>query len=146
MNNSNRLQVVTNSTQETQAVGRKIGEMLRSGDCVELIGDLGAGKTVFVKGLAQGIKSKDEVSSPSFALKNIYRGRLELQHLDLYRLDEPGLMIDEIQEALSQPETAVVIEWGVSAAHILPKKRYKIAIKPGQVEDSRTIIVEVPAV
>ena len=103
---------VTHSELETAAAGRELGGTLSAGDVVLLYGDLGAGKTAFVKGLAEGLGiARDEVSSPTFTLVQEYRGgRLTLFHVDLYRIDDPreldDLGLDEIAE-----EGVLAIEW-----------------------------------
>ena len=100
------------SEQDTAAMGRELGTTLAAGDVVLLHGDLGAGKTAFVRGLAEGLGvSADEVSSPTFTLVQEYRGgRLPLFHVDLYRLNDPreidDLGLDEIAE-----DGVVAIEW-----------------------------------
>src|SRR6185503_9826504 len=94
--------ITTHSEEETTAVGRDLAAALHAGDRVLLYGDLGAGKTAFVKGLAEGLGvSRDEVSSPTFTLVQEYRGgRLTLFHVDLYRIDDPreidDLGLDEL--------------------------------------------------
>jgi tRNA threonylcarbamoyladenosine biosynthesis protein TsaE len=104
--------VITRSEDETAAVGRELAATLSAGDVVLLYGDLGAGKTAFVKGLAEGLGvSRDEVSSPTFTLIQEYRGgRLTLFHVDLYRLDDrrevEELGLDEITA-----EGVLAIEW-----------------------------------
>ena len=109
----------------------KIGRKLRGGETVELIGDLGAGKTLFVRGLAEGMGSKDRVHSPSFTLSNRYRaGELTLNHFDFYRLKEPGLIRHELAEALEDAKTVVVVEWPNSVRGVLPAERLVIRIKP----------------
>jgi tRNA threonylcarbamoyladenosine biosynthesis protein TsaE len=102
----------THSESETAAVGRALAASLSAGDVVLLYGDLGAGKTAFVKGLAEGLGvAREEVSSPTFTLVQEYRaGRLPLFHVDLYRLDDPreldDLGLDEIAE-----DGVLAIEW-----------------------------------
>jgi len=104
--------VTTQSEDETAAVGRDLAATLSAGDVVLLFGDLGAGKTAFVRGLAEGLGvSRDEVSSPTFTLIQEYRGgRLPLFHVDLYRIEDPRefdeLGLDEIAE-----EGVLAIEW-----------------------------------
>ena len=104
--------ITTNSESETAAVGRELAATLSAGDVVLLHGDLGAGKTAFVKGLAEGLGVPgDEVSSPTFTIMQEYRGgRLPLFHVDLYRLDDPreldDLGLEEIAEA-----GVLAIEW-----------------------------------
>ena len=104
--------ILTHSEEETAAVGRELAATLSAGDVVLLYGDLGAGKTAFVRGLAEGLGvSRDEVSSPTFTLIQEYRGgRLPLFHVDLYRIEDPRefdeLGLDEIAE-----DGVLAIEW-----------------------------------
>lgn len=96
---------------------------------IELISDLGGGKTSFVKGLAQGIDSPDTVRSPSFTLNNQYQGRgLTLHHFDFYRLFEPGIMRDELAEVLQDPKAVAVVEWGHIIKDVLPSEHLIIEI------------------
>src|SRR6185312_5854101 len=81
------------SSDNTSDVAMKIGRKLQGGEVIELISDLGGGKTTFVRGLAKGMGSQDTVRSPSFTLSNEYRsGKLTLYHFDFYRLEDPGIM------------------------------------------------------
>jgi len=103
---------------------------MRGGEVIELVSDLGGGKTTFVRGLAAGLGSGDAVRSPSFTLSNQYKsGKLTLYHFDFYRLFEPGIMRDELTEVLADPEAAVVIEWGKIIEDVLPAERLTIRIK-----------------
>lgn len=109
----------------------RIGHKMRGGEVIELVGDLGAGKTAFVRGLAKGMGSEDIVRSPSFTLDNQYRaGRLTLHHFDFYRLDEAGIMRQELAEVLEDPQAVAVIEWGGIAEAVLPLERLIVRIKP----------------
>jgi len=100
----------TNSAAETSAVGRRIGLACTPGTVLALIGDLGAGKTHFTKGLAAGLGIDEKtVTSPTFVLMNLLRGRLPLAHFDLYRLDTvdlPSLGFQDVRE-----DGVVVVEW-----------------------------------
>lgn len=108
----------------TKLIAQKLSEQLVGGEIIELIGDLGSGKTTFVKGLAEGLETSDDVSSPSFALHNIYNGRLKVHHFDLYRLGtDLGVIIHDIRDAISEPESIVIIEWAKVARKFLPKNR-----------------------
>ncbi len=78
----------TSSPEETEAAGEELGRRLQKGDLVLLRGELGAGKTTFVRGVARGIGSAAPVASPTFQLVRIYPGRLQLAHVDLYRLED----------------------------------------------------------
>ena len=105
---------VSNNEKETFDLGLRIGEQLRGGEILLLNGSLGAGKTVFVKGIAQALDvDEDDVSSPSFTLVNPYQGRLLLYHIDLYRLDEGASAAHavDLDELLSDERAVTIIEW-----------------------------------
>src|SRR4051794_20383897 len=139
--------ITTHSEEDTRAAGRALAATLTAGAVVLLFGDLGAGKTAFVKGLAEGLgEQRDEVSSPTFTLVQEYRGgRLTLFHVDLYRIDDPreidDLGLDELAE-----EGVLAIEW----AEKLPPSRHPrdgravtVRIQHGE-GDSRTITLAIP--
>jgi tRNA threonylcarbamoyladenosine biosynthesis protein TsaE len=106
-----REQVTTTSAAETEAIGEVLGKRLRTGDMVLLKGELGAGKTTFVRGVARGAGSAAPVASPTFQLVRIYPGRLQVAHIDLYRIEKPSELGDlGLDELLLQG--AVVVEWG----------------------------------
>lgn len=105
------LDVVTSSAAETEAAGENFGRGLRQGDLLLLEGDLGAGKTTFVRGVARGAGSPAHVASPTFQLVRIYQGALQLAHIDLYRIEGDAELRDlGLEELLDQG--AVVVEWG----------------------------------
>ncbi len=134
----------TESVEATQAVARRIGARLKGSEVVELISDLGGGKTTFVHGLAKGIGSTDRVASPTFTISRLYQGKtLELHHFDFYRLDDAGLMEHELHDVIGQPETIVVVEWGDVVAHVLPQARMTIRLtRTG--DQSRKLTCQVP--
>jgi tRNA threonylcarbamoyladenosine biosynthesis protein TsaE len=102
---------ITHSPAETEALGERFGKRLRAGDMVLLTGELGAGKTTFVRGLARGTASIAPVASPTFQLVRVYPGRVQLAHIDLYRIETPSELGDlGLDELLDQG--AVVVEWG----------------------------------
>jgi tRNA threonylcarbamoyladenosine biosynthesis protein TsaE len=102
---------ITSSPAETEAAGERFGKRLRAGDLVLLIGELGAGKTTFVRGVARGTGSHDPVASPTFQLVRLYAGRVQLAHVDLYRIEKASELADlGLDELLDQG--AVVVEWG----------------------------------
>ena len=102
---------LTNSPAETEAAGERLGRRLHTGDMVLLKGELGAGKTTLVRGIARGIGSVAPVASPTFQLVRIYPGRVQLAHIDLYRIEKPAELGDlGLDELLMQG--AVVVEWG----------------------------------
>jgi tRNA threonylcarbamoyladenosine biosynthesis protein TsaE len=114
--------IVTNSPGETERAGTVLGKQLRAGDIVLLTGELGAGKTTFVRGVAQGTGSQAQVASPTFQLVRVYPGRVQLAHVDLYRVENEAELADLGLEELAEGG-AVVVEWGErldvdGAAHI----------------------------
>jgi tRNA threonylcarbamoyl adenosine modification protein YjeE len=101
----------TSSALETEAIGEELGRRLRNGDLVLLKGELGAGKTTLVRGMAKGSGSAAPVASPTFQLVRVYPGRVQLAHVDLYRLENGEEVRDlGLEELLDQG--AVVVEWG----------------------------------
>ena len=111
----------------TRALGRRLGAALRPGDFVALTGDLGAGKTLLVKAMAEGARA-EPASSPSFAIVNLYRGPVLLQHLDLYRLSGPSeLFALGFDDLLAEP-AATLCEWAERAGDALPADRLEIAL------------------
>jgi tRNA threonylcarbamoyladenosine biosynthesis protein TsaE len=102
---------VTSSAEETEALGEEVGASLKAGDLLLLAGPLGAGKTTFVRGLARGCGSTAPVASPTFQLVRIYPGRVQLAHVDLYRVKAAGELLDLGLDELID-EGAVVVEWG----------------------------------
>lgn len=101
----------TSSPEETEAAGEQLGQRLRRGDLVLLKGELGAGKTTFVRGMARGTGSPARVASPTFQLVRIYPGRMQLAHVDLYRLEVDDEVRDVGLDELLDTG-AVVVEWG----------------------------------
>ena len=97
---------------------------------VELIGDVGAGKTTFTRGLAKGLGTKEEITSPSFTISKSYAlpDDKTLIHYDFYRLKDPGLMIEDLEENLNNKNNIIVVEWGNSVKNILPKNHIIIEI------------------
>jgi tRNA threonylcarbamoyladenosine biosynthesis protein TsaE len=112
------------------AIAERVGSMLRGGETIELVSDLGGGKTTFVRGLARGMGSQDQVHSPSFTLSNQYQaGNLTLYHFDFYRLSEPGIMRDELAEVLADQQAVVAVEWADIVESVLPDERLTISLK-----------------
>jgi tRNA threonylcarbamoyladenosine biosynthesis protein TsaE len=135
----------TDSPEQTFNLGYQLGARLKGGEILLLSGPLGAGKTLFVKGIcsALGIEEED-VTSPSFTLVNPYDGRLRLYHLDLYRLDEGASAAHavDLDDLLADENSVIVIEWAERmGAYPLPDNVWNIEIS-GDGEDARRIVVE----
>jgi len=133
------------SDQEMREFGASIGAKLRGGEIIELIGDVGAGKTTLTKGIAEGLGVTDDVQSPSFTIQRSYNARddLILNHYDFYRLDDAGIMAQEIAESLQSPKNITIVEWGESVRDILPVER--IVVHINYLPDTgREIIIEIP--
>lgn len=130
---------------DTFNLGRRVGEPLAGGEILLLSGPLGAGKTIFAKGIASALGiDPDEVTSPSFTLVNPYEGRLQLFHIDLYRLDEGASAAHavDLDELLSQERAVIVIEWAERLGRYpFPPDVWRIAIS-GDGDDQRTISIQ----
>jgi tRNA threonylcarbamoyladenosine biosynthesis protein TsaE len=131
--------IITRSEDETAEAGERLAGRLSAGDVVLLFGDLGAGKTAFVRGLARGLGAPpDEVSSPTFTLVQEYRGRVPLFHVDLYRL-EPREVDDLGLDELVLGEGVVAIVWAERWTG-RPDDVYEVRIEDA-VEDTRRISI-----
>jgi len=135
---------VLQSLEETSRLAASLGKCLKGGEVLELVGDIGSGKTTFTKGLAAGLGVDDDVQSPSFTISRVYSARddLELHHYDLYRLVEPGIVQYDIAESVADPKVVTVIEWGETVKGILPKNRSTITFYYGEAETERRIKLE----
>ena len=135
---------ITSSAEETHKLGKSIGQKLKGGEILALFGDLGSGKTTFVKGLAEGLGIKRRITSPTFIIERIYKAdkKLTLYHLDLYRLDKIDEATQmEIKEIVSNPKNIVVIEWADEIINSLPKNKWRIYFSYID-ETKRSILIE----
>ena len=117
-------QIITSIT-AMQQLGQVIGRSLKGGEVIELVGDIGAGKTTLTKGVAEGLDITEPVQSPTFTISRVYQspGGLTLAHYDFYRLGEAGIMAEEIREVTMQPQTVTVVEWAGAVEQVLPADR-----------------------
>jgi tRNA threonylcarbamoyladenosine biosynthesis protein TsaE len=132
---------------DTERLGEILGRALNDKEIIELRSDLGGGKTTFVKGLARGLGSKDNVNSPTFTLNRVYKGRgkHKVHHYDFYRLSDAGIMSEELAESLSDPNITTVVEWSDIVQDILPEERLTIEFKPVEDNpDQRLITIHYP--
>lgn len=138
------MEYILDSVKATIDLGKKLGSMLNAGDIICLTGDLGTGKTYFTKGIAEGLKIDDPITSPTFTIVNEYEGRLKLFHFDVYRVND----IDEIA-AIGFDEyifsnAVSVIEWADYIKELIPKECIWINIYkiPQKGPDFRKIIIK----
>jgi tRNA threonylcarbamoyladenosine biosynthesis protein TsaE len=124
---SRALELVSDSAHDTERLGERLGLAARPGDVFALWGELGAGKTVFVRGLARGLGVSGPVSSPTFVLVNEYDGPVPLYHVDFYRLD-PGQLGNVGWEEYLGLGGVVAIEWPDRAASALPRGRLDVRL------------------
>ena len=136
------LQLTTHSPEETQSLGRALGHVSQPGDLYLLSGPLGAGKTCLVQGLAFGLGVEEYARSPSFVLVNRYRGRLDIHHIDLYRLQEVEEVIDLGLEEYFEGDGVCAVEWPERGASIFPQEHLSIDIEYGAAENDRNIRIE----
>lgn len=110
--------------------GEKLGRLLHGGEVIELVGDVGSGKTTLTKGIAEGLGVDEDVQSPSFTISRVYEARddLHLAHYDFYRLSEAGLMKNDLDEVVHDTKTVTVIEWAEIVADVLPSDRLSLEI------------------
>jgi len=137
--------VVTSSLDETLRFGAALGAHLRGGEVLELVSDVGGGKTAFVKGLARGLAIDEVVQSPTFTISRLYHARdgLELHHFDFYRLPEAGVVAAELAESLQQPHAIVAVEWGDVVHDVLPEVRMTVRIS-ATTETARRFTISLP--
>ena len=128
----------TKSPEETKKLAEDLVRKIDTPVCIALFGELGAGKTVFVKGLAKGLGIEDTIKSPTFVLMRSYSGRMNLHHIDLYRIKK-GEEILPFEETLMD-EGITAIEWAERAEEVLPDRRIEVKFKMLS-GDSREITV-----
>lgn len=129
-----------NSEQEMFEFGKNFAK--NAPRVIELVGDVGAGKTTFVRGLAEGLGIKEPVTSPSFTISKTYAcpdGKT-LTHYDFYRLGDPGIMKEDLEESINNQNNITVVEWGESVSDILPKNHTIINIVYND-DNSREVIL-----
>ncbi len=147
------MKIVSKSEKQTIILGKKFAQHLQGGEIIGLTGNLGAGKTVFIKGMAQGLKIKQIITSPTFVLMKVYKTNKreseanlhesQIQwfcHIDAYRLKNGQDLINiGVKDYLCRPDTVTVIEWAERVKNILPKNKISVKIKTGEKNDQRII-------
>jgi tRNA threonylcarbamoyladenosine biosynthesis protein TsaE len=130
---------------DTRAIGRALAPLFRARDAVVLTGELGAGKTTFVQGVAEGLGVEDTVSSPTFVLVKEYVGRLTVAHADVYRLERVQDVVDLGLAEIADGEALLLVEWGDAVEELLPDDRLRVELTgedPAGVDESRRIEIE----
>ena len=138
-----RRSLVASSPEETAAAGEQLAARLGPGDVVALTGELGAGKTCFVQGLARGLGVAGGVTSPTFVLVNHYRGRLPVYHLDAYRTGSLTELVDLGLEEMLHGDGVTVIEWADKLLPLLPARTIHVHLS-GLGDEPREIRIEEP--
>ena len=133
------------SCEDTWRIAASFGASLSPGSVVALFGELGAGKTRFVQGLASAWDVQDVVSSPTFTLVNEYRGRVPVYHIDLYRIRHEEEALDLGLDEYLFGRGITIIEWSERILHLLPDSAWRIHITPTDEENGRTIEIREPA-
>jgi tRNA threonylcarbamoyladenosine biosynthesis protein TsaE len=123
-----RLSLISNSIDETQRIGKRLGELAQASDLILLVGELGTGKTCLTQGIALGLGIGDYITSPSFVLIREYQGRLPLYHIDLYRLDKTEEILDLGLDDYLSGQGVCVVEWADKALDLFPKERLLITL------------------
>ena len=133
------LPVRTSSVDETRALAAALSELARPCDLFLLVGDLGAGKTAFTQGFGRGLGVQEQITSPTFALVHGYSGRLPLNHLDVYRLEQVNEALDLGLAELLDDGSVTIIEWGDTIAGALPRDYLEVRITFGEGPDDREL-------
>lgn len=138
--------MIVRTEDEMIELGKQVASNLTLPAVLELVGDVGAGKTTFTRGLAVGLGVQDPITSPSFTISKRYSFPIkvaptpsantskeptfgQLVHYDFYRLEDPGIMRDELSETLTDSNSVVIVEWGESIADLLPSHKVRLKIK-----------------
>lgn len=130
---------VTRNERETRELGEKLAAILRPGDVLLLVGELGAGKTCLAQGLARGLGIKERVLSPTFTLLREYRGRLPLYHLDAYRLEGPWDLFEIGVEEYLEGDGVLLVEWGDRARNFFTPDFLELRMEFTASEEERLI-------
>jgi tRNA threonylcarbamoyladenosine biosynthesis protein TsaE len=134
--------VLTCSPEETLELAGTVGALLRPGDVVSLVGDIGAGKTIFARGVARALGVTEPVVSPSFTIVREYDSRTPLVHVDVYRIDTVQELHDLGFEELVRDDAVTLVEWGDMIDGMLPADRLDVRLAPGATDDERVVEIE----
>jgi tRNA threonylcarbamoyladenosine biosynthesis protein TsaE len=138
-----RIELRAETPEDTRAIGRAIAPLLRPRDALALSGELGAGKTTLVQGIAAGLGIREQVVSPTFTLVREYQGRLWLAHVDVYRLERIQEVVDLGLEEIGDGDAVLVVEWGDAIDAVLPSDRLNVeltSLDPGAASEVRRLV------
>jgi len=138
------IEIETETADQTREVGQAVASMLQPRDTVVLTGDLGAGKTTLVQGIGRGLGVEDHVASPTFTLVREYSGRLDIAHVDVYRLERIQDVVDLALDELGGPERVLLIEWGDAISDLLPEDRLRVELTTERADAETRRIVMTP--
>ena len=137
--------IISHGPRQTFTLGQRLARALKGGEIIALVGELGAGKTTLVKGIAAGLGIRQPILSPTFMLMRIYpvkgqRSMKRLVHIDAYRVKHAAELLDiGVADYLGQPDTVTIIEWAERIKTLLPRRRTEIAFRHGKTETRRRI-------
>jgi len=136
-----RIELRAETPEDTRAVGDAVASLLRPGDAVALTGELGAGKTTFVRGAARGLGFEGNVASPTFTLVREYRGRLPIYHVDVYRLERVQDVLDLGLDEMIADGGVLFVEWGDAVEGLLPDDHLLVELTvPGEGEERSLVL------
>ena len=140
--NTVQYEYITNSAQQTEQLGEKLGQILTPGTVLAYTGDLGAGKTAFTRGLARGLEIPERITSPTFTIVNEYEGgRLPLFHFDMYRLGSSDELFDIGWEDYLVRGGVCAVEWSENVDDVLDSDTIRVDIRRGESDDQRRITI-----
>lgn len=145
MNTDPKLSVSTTGSAQSLALGQRLASVLKLGDVVELVGDLGGGKTTFVKGIAAGLGVVQVVTSPTYNIQRNYKlpAGGQLEHYDLYRLGDDEILLQEMREVIEAGDSIICVEWADRFSTHLTDDRFVIELHviPTKNEEEREVII-----
>lgn len=136
-----RIELRTDTADRTRDVGAALATQLQARDTVILTGDLGAGKTTLVQGIGRGLSVEEHVASPTFTLVKEYAGRLDVAHVDVYRLERVQDVLDLGLDEIGGPDRVLLIEWGDVVQDLLPHDRLRVELTMERTDDVRSIAI-----
>jgi tRNA threonylcarbamoyladenosine biosynthesis protein TsaE len=122
------MEIVSTAPEQSFTFGRQLGQLLQEGSVLCLIGDLGAGKTLLVQGIAQGLGVNEEITSPTFTVMNVYEGIIPVYHFDLYRLESPEQLVDIGFDEYTNAGGIAIIEWPDKFPGFMPDSYLRIEL------------------